>query len=159
MPWCCRPRCQRQPSQLIRLLRPLHPLPLKSAAPQLPLHAFKQTPDGVVIRVFHPFAKTDFEPGELTAKALRDGARNASSIEVRGMTDSPGTLTQNTLTLGGVTALATGSDEHAANVARVAAEQGLSPQEYASMLEASRAPSLSALAVSSPGSKSVLANG
>ncbi len=64
------------------------PAALKSAAPQLLLHAFKQTSDGVVIRVFHPFAKTDFEPGELTAKALRDGARNASSIEVRGMTDS-----------------------------------------------------------------------
>ena len=68
---------------------PAAPAALKSAAPQLPLHAFKQTPDGVVIRVFHPFAKTDFEPDELTAKALRDGARNASSIEVRGMTDSP----------------------------------------------------------------------
>lgn len=65
------------------------PAALKSAAPQLLLHAFKQTSDGVVIRVFHPFAKTDFEPGELTAKALRDGARYASSIEVRGMTDSP----------------------------------------------------------------------
>ena len=65
------------------------PAALKSAAPQLPLHAFNQTPNGVVIRVFHPFAKTDFEPGELTAKALRDGARDASSIEVRGMTDSP----------------------------------------------------------------------
>ena len=68
---------------------PAAPAALKSAAPQLPLHAFTQTIDGVVIRVFHPFAKTDFEPGELTAKALREGARNASSIEVRGMTDSP----------------------------------------------------------------------
>lgn len=65
------------------------PIAPQSIAPQLPGHAFKQTSDGVVIRVFHPFAKTDFEPGELTAKAIRDGARNAISIEVRGMTDSP----------------------------------------------------------------------
>lgn len=65
------------------------PIVPQSAAPQLPPHAFKQTPNGMVIRVFHAFAKTDFEPGEITANALRDGARNANSIEVRGMTDSP----------------------------------------------------------------------
>jgi outer membrane protein OmpA-like peptidoglycan-associated protein len=67
---------------------PSAPASPQSAAPQLPLHAFKQTPDGMVIRVFHPFAKTDFEPSELTAKAIRDTARNATTIEVRGMTDS-----------------------------------------------------------------------
>jgi hypothetical protein len=61
----------------------------QSAAPQLGSHAFKAMPNGVMIRVFHPFAKTDFEPSEATAQAIRDNARQAVSIEVRGMTDSP----------------------------------------------------------------------
>jgi OmpA family len=65
------------------------PMVPQSTAPSLPSHAFKQTPDGVVIRVFHPFAKTDFEPSEIAAQTLRQSARNAQSIEVRGMTDSP----------------------------------------------------------------------
>jgi outer membrane protein OmpA-like peptidoglycan-associated protein len=55
----------------------------------LPSNAYKVTSSGVVIRVFHPFAKTDFEPSEGTAQALRETTRSARTIEVRGMTDSP----------------------------------------------------------------------
>jgi outer membrane protein OmpA-like peptidoglycan-associated protein len=47
------------------------------------------TASGVVIRVFHPWAKTEFEPNDAVAQALRDSTRSARTIEVRGMTDSP----------------------------------------------------------------------
>jgi OmpA family len=55
----------------------------------LPDHTLKVTASGVVIRVFHPWAKTDFEPSDAVAQALRDSTRSARTIEVRGMTDSP----------------------------------------------------------------------
>jgi hypothetical protein len=55
----------------------------------LPKHTVAITDSGVVIRVFHPWAKTDFEPNEAVADALRERASAARSIEVRGMTDSP----------------------------------------------------------------------
>jgi hypothetical protein len=74
------------PAALPPAVAPIGP---QSTVPMLPPHAFKQTRDGVVIRVFHPFAKTDFEPSEAAARAMRDSARKSISIEVRGMTDSP----------------------------------------------------------------------
>lgn len=58
------------------------------ALPTLPLHAYSTNASGVVIRVFHPFARTEFEPSEEVAHALRAGARGAERIEVRGHTDS-----------------------------------------------------------------------
>ncbi len=64
------------------------PTPLSMATPQLPAHAYSATPDGVVIRVFHPFARTEFEPDAQVAEALRTHARAADQIEVRGHTDS-----------------------------------------------------------------------
>lgn len=42
----------------------------------------------VVIRVFHPSARTEFEPTDAVAQALRVAARGAERIEVRGHTDS-----------------------------------------------------------------------
>ncbi|RZI60595.1 MAG: hypothetical protein EOP14_00525 [Pseudomonas sp.] len=59
----------------------------KVVAP-LPQHAYRTTQFGVVIRVFHPFARTDFEPTEAAAQALRVKVRGAEAIEVRGYTDS-----------------------------------------------------------------------
>lgn len=55
----------------------------------LPSHTVKVTSSGVVIRVFHPWAKTEFEPNDAVAQALRASTRGARTIEVRGMTDSP----------------------------------------------------------------------
>ena len=52
-------------------------------------HTVKVTSSGVVIRVFHPWAKTEFEPSDAVAQALRINTRGARTIEVRGMTDSP----------------------------------------------------------------------
>lgn len=59
----------------------------KLVAP-LPAHAYRTTQFGVVIRVFHPFALTEFEPTEAAAQALRVNVRGAEAIEVRGYTDS-----------------------------------------------------------------------
>ena len=42
----------------------------------------------VVIRVFHPSARTEFEPTDAVAQALRVAVRGAERIEVRGHTDS-----------------------------------------------------------------------
>lgn len=56
--------------------------------PELPREAYSTNSNGVVIRVFHGFAKTDFEPSEQVAQALRDGVKDADRIEVRGRTDS-----------------------------------------------------------------------
>lgn len=50
--------------------------------------SLKREKDGVIIRVFHPFAKTGFEPSESVADVLRESARQSSSVEVRGMTDA-----------------------------------------------------------------------
>ena len=59
------------------------------AANAMPEHSFKVTSGGFVIRVFHPWAKTDFEPSDAVARALRQNTLGARTIEVRGMTDSP----------------------------------------------------------------------
>lgn len=58
------------------------------AIAQLPEHARKVTPTGVVIRVFHGFAKTDFVPGDNVAQALRLSAAGAEHVTVSGHTDS-----------------------------------------------------------------------
>jgi flagellar motor protein MotB len=58
------------------------------AFPTLPSHAYSTNASGVVIRVFHAFARTDFEPSEEVAQALRAGVRGAERVEVRGHTDS-----------------------------------------------------------------------
>lgn len=56
--------------------------------PTLPPHAYSTNASGVVIRVFHPFAHTEFAPSEEVAQALRAGVKGAERIEVRGHTDS-----------------------------------------------------------------------
>lgn len=56
--------------------------------PTLPPHAYSTNASGVVIRVFHPFAHTEFAPSEEVAHALRAGVNGAERIEVRGHTDS-----------------------------------------------------------------------
>lgn len=58
------------------------------AAPDLPALAYTTNSSGVVIRVFHPFARTEFEPSEQVAQALRSSVRGAEQIEVSGHTDS-----------------------------------------------------------------------
>jgi outer membrane protein OmpA-like peptidoglycan-associated protein len=62
--------------------------PQSMAAPDLPAYAYATNSLGVVIRVFHPFARTEFEPSEQVAQALRASIRTAEQIEVRGHTDS-----------------------------------------------------------------------
>ena len=62
--------------------------PQSMAAPDLPAYAYSTNSSGVVIRVFHPFARTEFEPSEQVAQALRASVRTAEQIEVRGHTDS-----------------------------------------------------------------------
>jgi outer membrane protein OmpA-like peptidoglycan-associated protein len=54
----------------------------------LPAQSVEPTKAGVVLRVFHPFARTDFMPSDELAQLLRAQMRQAESIEVRGMTDS-----------------------------------------------------------------------
>ncbi|RRS01176.1 hypothetical protein EIP75_21615 [Aquabacterium soli] len=54
----------------------------------LPAYAYRTTQFGVLIRVNHPFARTEFEPSEAAAQALRVKVRGAEAIEVRGYTDS-----------------------------------------------------------------------
>lgn len=54
----------------------------------VPFTAYKATPGGLVIRVFYPFARTEFEPSEAVARALRLQVRNAEHIDVIGHTDS-----------------------------------------------------------------------
>lgn len=62
--------------------------PQSMATPDLPSYAYVTNSSGVVIRVFHPFARTEFEPSEQVAQALRASVRGADQIEVRGHTDS-----------------------------------------------------------------------
>lgn len=62
--------------------------PQSMAKPDLPAYAYATNSSGVVIRVFHPFARTEFEPSEQVAQALRASVRGADKIEVRGHTDS-----------------------------------------------------------------------
>lgn len=64
------------------------PVTPQSIRSKLPLHAFSATASGTVIRVFHPFGRTDFEPSEPVVHALRVGVQGAEHIEVRGHTDS-----------------------------------------------------------------------
>ena len=63
-------------------------VPKPIAGNALPEHSLKVTSGGMVIRVFHPWAKTDFEPSEAVAHALRQSIQGAQTVEVRGMTDS-----------------------------------------------------------------------
>ena len=65
-----------------------HVVPQAMAATGLPAYAYSTHAAGVVIRVFHPFAHTAFEPSEQVAQALRASVRGADLIEVRGYTDS-----------------------------------------------------------------------
>jgi outer membrane protein OmpA-like peptidoglycan-associated protein len=62
--------------------------PQSMVTPDLPAYAYATNSSGVVIRVFHSFARTDFEPSEQVAQALRSSVRGAEQIEVRGHTDS-----------------------------------------------------------------------
>ena len=62
--------------------------PQSMAKSDLPAYAYATNSSGVVIRVFHPFARTEFEPSEQVAQALRASVRGADKIEVRGHTDS-----------------------------------------------------------------------
>ena len=59
-----------------------------TSIPTLPPHAYSTNSAGVVIRVFHAWARTEFEPSEEVANALRLGVKGAESVEVRGHTDS-----------------------------------------------------------------------
>lgn len=59
-----------------------------TATPDLPAYAYAAHSSGVVIRVFYPFARTEFEPSEHVAQALRASVRTADQVEVRGHTDS-----------------------------------------------------------------------
>lgn len=54
----------------------------------LPSTAYSRNSTGMVIRVFHRFARTEFEPNEATAQMLRAGVRGAEHIDVTGHTDS-----------------------------------------------------------------------
>jgi len=62
--------------------------PQSMATPNLPAYAYATHPSGVVVRVFHAFARTEFEPSEPVAHALRTSVRGAAQIEVSGHTDS-----------------------------------------------------------------------
>ena len=62
--------------------------PQSMRTPVLPPYAYSANSSGVVIRVFHPFARTEFEPSDQVAQALRSSVRGAEKIEVTGHTDS-----------------------------------------------------------------------
>jgi hypothetical protein len=67
------------------------PVPLmhqSAITPTLPPHVYSTTASGVVIRVFHPFARTEFAPTEEVAQVLRASVKGAQRIEVHGHTDS-----------------------------------------------------------------------
>jgi hypothetical protein len=85
--------------------QPTHPTPPSAPAPtaptsepvrpvdklgslKLPNGAYEVSNSGVVIRVFHDYARTDFEPSVEVARALREATRNADTVLVRGRTDS-----------------------------------------------------------------------
>lgn len=75
------PPASAPPPALPNALRPI-------SLGELPADTVKVTSTGVIIRVFHPWAKTEFEPSDAVAQALRSITRTARKIEVRGMTDS-----------------------------------------------------------------------
>jgi outer membrane protein OmpA-like peptidoglycan-associated protein len=54
----------------------------------LPAPSVQPIATGIVFRVFHPFARTEFTPSDELARLLREQLQVAQSIEVRGMTDS-----------------------------------------------------------------------
>ncbi len=62
--------------------------PQSMGTPDLSSYAYTANSFGVVIRVPHKFARTEFEPSEQVAQALRVGVRGAERIDVRGYTDS-----------------------------------------------------------------------
>lgn len=55
---------------------------------ELSAQEFEKSNSRAVFRVFHPFAKTTFEPSATIAQALREVAPGAKAVEVKGMTDS-----------------------------------------------------------------------
>lgn len=65
-----------------------HAVPQSMTAPSTPAYAYTTNSSGVVIRVPFKFAKSDFEPSEQVAEALRASLHGAEQIEVRGHTDS-----------------------------------------------------------------------
>ena len=80
------PRPQPAP---VSVLTPPVATPQSMAVPEdLPAHSYTTNSSGVVIRVFHPFARTEFEPSTQVAQALRSSVRGAEQIEVSGHTDS-----------------------------------------------------------------------
>ncbi|MBC7602696.1 MAG: OmpA family protein [Ramlibacter sp.] len=79
------PRAQSAP---IPVPTPPVAAPQSMAIPNLPAYAYATNPSGVVVRVFHSFARTEFEPSEQVAQALRTSVRGAEQIEVSGHTDS-----------------------------------------------------------------------
>lgn len=56
--------------------------------PDLPKHAYTTNQFGVVIRVFHDYARTEFEPPPEVARALLSATRSAESVLIKGRTDS-----------------------------------------------------------------------
>jgi OmpA family len=50
--------------------------------------SYQTNKSGIVIRVFHRYAQTDFLPSEPVAQLLRDNAPSAPAVVVQGMTDS-----------------------------------------------------------------------
>lgn len=64
------------------------PAPVVQGTSSLPASVVTSNGASAVIRVFHGFAKTDFEPSESVAKVLRNTLRDADTVEVRGHTDS-----------------------------------------------------------------------
>jgi outer membrane protein OmpA-like peptidoglycan-associated protein len=54
----------------------------------LPSHVFETSSTGVVIRVFHGFAQTQFKPNEQVAMLLKHYSTSADAILIRAMTDS-----------------------------------------------------------------------
>lgn len=77
-------RSQVAPPPTSTVPPPRHPMALQN----LPSSAYKTDSTGVVIRVFHRFARTEFEPGEATAQALRAEVQGAEHIDITGHTDS-----------------------------------------------------------------------
>ncbi len=89
LPSVTAPQAPRAPLAPVPVpLAPTTAAPQSMATPALPAYAYATSDSGVVIRVFHPFARTDFELTEPVAQALRSSVRGAQQIEVRGHTDS-----------------------------------------------------------------------
>lgn len=83
-----RPQVTPAPGSIPQQTMPGHPISGQVAPPTLPAYAFTTNSMGVVIRVFHQYAQTEFEPSEAAAQALRASVHGAEHIEVRGHTDS-----------------------------------------------------------------------